>query len=73
MYISGVLSDYPEGDEIAAATYINKIIESEILRAPEQYLWMHRRFKTRPKDGGLYTNDRSHMLFLFLAMTFRWF
>jgi len=52
MYISSVLSDYPEGDEIAAATYINKIIESEILRAPEQYLWMHRRFKTRPKDGG---------------------
>jgi KDO2-lipid IV(A) palmitoleoyltransferase len=20
----------------------------EIMRAPEQYLWMHRRFKTRP-------------------------
>ncbi|EBL1919401.1 kdo(2)-lipid IV(A) palmitoleoyltransferase, partial [Salmonella enterica] len=25
-----------------------KIIEKEIMRAPEQYLWIHRRFKTRP-------------------------
>ncbi len=31
-----------------AAGYINKVIEREILRAPEQYLWVHRRFKTRP-------------------------
>ncbi|EKP1464489.1 kdo(2)-lipid IV(A) palmitoleoyltransferase, partial [Escherichia coli] len=23
-------------------------IEKEIMRAPEQYLWIHRRFKTRP-------------------------
>lgn len=30
------------------AYYINKVIEREILRAPEQYLWVHRRFKTRP-------------------------
>ncbi|MCD4591225.1 kdo(2)-lipid IV(A) palmitoleoyltransferase, partial [Proteus mirabilis] len=25
------------------------LIEIEIMRAPEQYLWAHRRFKTRPK------------------------
>lgn len=50
MYISNPLSDYPVEDKIAAAAYVNKIIESEILRAPEQYLWIHRRFKTRPKD-----------------------
>lgn len=49
MYISNPLSGYPEGDEVVAAGYMNKIIENEILRAPEQYLWMHRRFKTRPE------------------------
>ena len=49
MYISNPLSGYPEGDEVVAAGYMNKIIEHEILRAPEQYLWMHRRFKTRPQ------------------------
>lgn len=49
MYISNPLSGYPGEDKIAAAAYMNKIIEREILRAPEQYLWMHRRFKTRPE------------------------
>ncbi len=35
---------------------MNKIIEREILRAPEQYLWVHRRFKTRPHgQASLYT------------------
>lgn len=50
VYISAPLLNYPENDKMAAAAYMNKIIEHEILRAPEQYLWMHRRFKTRP-DG----------------------
>ncbi|MGL4859233.1 MAG: kdo(2)-lipid IV(A) palmitoleoyltransferase [Enterobacteriaceae bacterium] len=48
LYISPPLSGYPREDELMAASYINKIIEQEIRRAPEQYLWMHRRFKTRP-------------------------
>lgn len=41
------MANYPE-NEGEAATFINKVIEMEIMRAPEQYLWMHRRFKTRP-------------------------
>ncbi|OOZ37674.1 LpxL/LpxP family Kdo(2)-lipid IV(A) lauroyl/palmitoleoyl acyltransferase [Solemya velesiana gill symbiont] len=28
---------------------LNEILESAILKAPEQYLWIHRRFKTRPE------------------------
>lgn len=48
LYISSPLTDYPQDDEVMAAGYMNKIIEQEIRRAPEQYLWMHRRFKTRP-------------------------
>ncbi|MCX2958368.1 MAG: kdo(2)-lipid IV(A) palmitoleoyltransferase, partial [Serratia symbiotica] len=35
-------------DELAAAAYMNKVVEKEIMRAPEQYMWLHRRFKTRP-------------------------
>lgn len=49
LYISEVMADYPGENEYAAANYINKVIEKEILRAPGQYLWIHRRFKTRPQ------------------------
>ena len=28
---------------------MNRFIEERILEAPEQYLWTHRRFKTRPE------------------------
>ncbi|WP_039058228.1 kdo(2)-lipid IV(A) palmitoleoyltransferase [Enterobacter sp. Bisph1] len=48
LHIGRALDDYPVEDEFAAAAYMNKVIEREILRAPEQYLWIHRRFKTRP-------------------------
>jgi Kdo2-lipid IVA lauroyltransferase/acyltransferase len=40
--------DFPLRDDIAAATYMNKYIEELILRAPEQWMWMHRRFKNHP-------------------------
>lgn len=48
LHIGKALTDYPTKDEDEAARYINKVIEQEIMRAPEQYLWIHRRFKTRP-------------------------
>jgi KDO2-lipid IV(A) lauroyltransferase len=41
-------SDYP-GDDLKAATRrMNAYIESRVPEMPEQYLWMHKRFKTRP-------------------------
>ncbi|MCL2893195.1 kdo(2)-lipid IV(A) palmitoleoyltransferase [Brenneria tiliae] len=48
LVIQPELQDYPYHDEQQAACYMNKVIEKEIMRAPEQYLWLHRRFKTRP-------------------------
>lgn len=50
LVIEPEFNDYPlaEDDEKSAAAYINRKIEQEIMRAPEQYLWLHRRFKTRP-------------------------
>ncbi len=48
LLIQPALEDYPIDDEIAAASYMNKVIEKEIMRAPEQYLWLHRRFKPDP-------------------------
>jgi KDO2-lipid IV(A) lauroyltransferase len=47
--VSEPLAGFPSGDEVADATRINQAIEAAIRRHPEQYLWMHRRFKTRPQ------------------------
>ncbi len=47
LFITPEMEGYPT-DENQAAAYMNKIIEKEIMRAPEQYLWIHRRFKNAP-------------------------
>jgi KDO2-lipid IV(A) lauroyltransferase len=40
--------DFPSADPVADTAAVNRWIESEIRRLPAQYLWVHRRFKTRP-------------------------
>ena len=53
--IGRAMTDYPSRNEHEAASYMNRVIEQEIMRAPEQYLWIHRRFKTRPPgEASLY-------------------
>jgi len=42
------LEDFPSGDDVADATRLNQLIEDAIRIRPAQYLWAHRRFKTRP-------------------------
>lgn len=41
-------ADFPSNDAVADSARMNRWIESEIRRNPAQYLWVHRRFKTRP-------------------------
>jgi KDO2-lipid IV(A) lauroyltransferase len=42
------LENFPNGDDVADATRINRFIEEHVREVPDQYLWAHRRFKTRP-------------------------
>ena len=44
------LTAFPGNDVTADTTRVNAAIESMVREAPEQYLWVHKRFKTRP-DG----------------------
>jgi len=37
---------YPQKDEKSAAAFMNKQMEKVILKAPEQWMWLHRRYKT---------------------------
>ncbi|OUR80853.1 lipid A biosynthesis lauroyl acyltransferase [Colwellia psychrerythraea] len=50
------LENFPTEDNIADVTRINQELEKAISRKPEQYMWLHRRFKTRPNpdDVSLY-------------------
>jgi KDO2-lipid IV(A) lauroyltransferase len=41
-------TDFPTDDALADTTRMNRWIEDEIRRNPAQYLWVHKRFKTRP-------------------------
>ena len=43
------IENYPDADEAISAGITNQILERQILQAPEQYLWIHKRFKTRPE------------------------
>jgi len=46
---------FPTGDALADTAAMNRWIEDEIRRNPAQYLWVHKRFKTRPAgEASLY-------------------
>jgi KDO2-lipid IV(A) lauroyltransferase len=41
---------FPSADPVADARRMNAFIEERVLEMPEQYYWVHKRFKTRPPD-----------------------
>jgi KDO2-lipid IV(A) lauroyltransferase len=46
--------NYPSGDELADARRMNEFIEQRVREMPEQYFWLHKRFKTRPEGEEKY-------------------
>ena len=52
------LEDFPTDDPAADALRVHHILEDHIREFPEQYYWIHRRFKHRPPEyGDPYAND----------------
>jgi KDO2-lipid IV(A) lauroyltransferase len=44
-------TDWPTDDAEADAAAMNRFIETQIASMPAQYLWVHKRFKTRPEGA----------------------
>jgi len=41
----------PDGDVATYTATFNQVLEATIRRAPEQWLWMHARWRTQPREG----------------------
>ncbi len=54
--VSAPLDNFPSDNKEQDLIKINQALEKAIMVAPEQYMWLHRRFKTRPNksDVSLY-------------------
>ncbi|HTJ94289.1 MAG TPA: lipid A biosynthesis lauroyl acyltransferase [Pararobbsia sp.] len=42
------LADFPSGSDEIDARQMNAFLEKQVIKIPEQYYWVHRRFKHRP-------------------------
>lgn len=43
------LEGFPTGDALADTALLNRWVEAQVREQPAQYLWVHKRFKTRPE------------------------
>lgn len=58
--LSAALDDFPSQDPQRDTDRINKGIENMVNQAPQQYLWLHKRFKTQPQGrSDFYSRNRN--------------
>ena len=52
IFLNPPLENFPSGDEVKDTARMNDEVANLIRPNPEQYFWVHKRFKTRPIDKG---------------------
>ncbi len=52
------IENFPSGDPVQDTQCISDIIEKQIRKTPEQYLWVQRRFRDRPSGENYLYSDR---------------
>lgn len=50
VFLSPALDNFPTGDDLQDTTRMNQEVANLIRPNPEQYFWVHKRFKTRPPE-----------------------
>lgn len=54
------LADFPSGDLTEDAARMNAVLEQAVRQHPDQYLWIHRRFKDHPENLDMYPKVPDH-------------
>ncbi len=55
LVVNPPVADFPSDSVERDTQRLNEVIEAHVRRVPEQYFWVHRRFRTRPPgEGNLY-------------------
>jgi KDO2-lipid IV(A) lauroyltransferase len=49
VHIGKPLENFPTNDEVADTLRLNQFFEEQIIPRPEEYYWVHKRFKNRPE------------------------
>ncbi|WP_235826898.1 lysophospholipid acyltransferase family protein [Facilibium subflavum] len=52
IFVLPALENFPSGDDYQDARRYHEFLEAAIKQHPDQYLWQHRRYKTRPSGEG---------------------
>ena len=60
LVIQPALENFPSGDIETDALTINQTLENLIMQNPEQYLWVHKRYKNRPPGEAAIYPARKH-------------
>ena len=50
LYLYPAFNDFPSEDPIEDTARYHQLVEKEIIKSPQQYLWVHKRFKNRPPE-----------------------